>query len=829
MADGLSSAMGSRAGGPLVKLVDHVFHPRIHYFAKDFDEQEGFRFTFEIGTGQKIETGVYLHWLQGKPVDVAVDLSCMSGCTKGCFFCAAAVLLPPTVLEPEQILAQALDALARVRRIEPNFMTALPKITFSFEGIGEPCDMATEIVAAIRLLKQEFGAAPTQFIVSTTLDRTSALAQWLPPEVQLHSLQFSLHVANHEKRQALVSQRLKTPVATIFEALDRFAERSPQTQIKINYVLMQGKNDGEEDIDALMTFLSSRPAFYLKVAYLNETGPASNAGLRPVADASSQSFYEKCKARHDRTYRYGSFRQIDISCGQLASYAYGARLNATDKDNIRELHQQIVSGTCTLFLGAGASHTALDASGLKDELARLGNLSRENTEQLSLSEVADILDQRGLRLKVQELIQEKLQRAAVPRATLKLVRFPWRSIYTTNYDRLVERAFEEMVKQGFATKACHPVRQLSELGGIPLNAIPLIKLHGCISNGQKTVLSTTDYLDGYEASIEMLFKRFELDRLQGSALFIGYSFRDAYINQQLVRLNQLAGNRGGRIWAVIPESWRSAYDRESLKDKFGISLITMTFQDLMDQLDLCRRQPVLMASGSVKRAVSGKSSEARPDVTVQVKQLCSLIANGLDSLHIQLVTGATACNKVGYLIGSQMQTKADRVRTYTWFGADQVGENEIHKMIGVKSFGHRPADVVARLLAESNVFLIIGGGGLALREAQAAMAQATPVIPVAVGGAYASDVIRGFFLQQRRSIKVLGQDSGIDANVAHDGSRILTTERLNRLDLTTHTPEVVAATVLETLEHALAVVGQVPIADGSNARRSLATFSASPS
>jgi len=792
-------------------IKDIVFHPKMPFAAKDFDTQEGIRYTLEGPLGLLIETAAYLHWKDKIPLDIAIDLSCMSGCTRKCLFCAAANS-NSIMLTPEQIVEQADIAIQQAKRLEPVFTEEVikkRKITFSFEGMGEPCDMAELIAESIHLISKKYqkDGVSVQFIVSSILDRPAALEEWVPPNVNLQSLQFSLHATTDEKRKRLMGGTARTPIEDIFSALDKFHKDSPETQIKVNYVLIEGENDGEDDIKELCRLVNGRP-FFVKISYLNNTDPAEKSSLNASKKDKLENFYYEIKKNHSKTYRYGSFKQIEISCGQLASYAAGSEIDWQTHEQIKRLYKCIQQERCTLFLGAGASYTAWDQYGLAKQLYNELSFSHSfEDSKLSLAEIADIYEHRGERKKVDLFVNEALKASAIPLPMRTMTRYPWNAIYTTNYDEFVEQSYSESVRLGFANKTCFPITSISDFQQLPNNSIPFIKLHGTISKGSRSFISETDYLDGYINHVDIMLKQFEIDRLKGGALFIGYSFRDSYIQQELFNLWKKRDIPQGQVWAVQPAREMSIDDSNRLKEKFGITLLPLTFQSLMNQLEIFRRKPVLLASGSSKRTIESVVPAKRKGEVGKIDRLCVLVAKGLQYRDVNIITGSTTTEKIGYMIGSRLEKKA--VTTYLWHGAEHIAGNQIDKMINTVRVGNRPVDVVDRMLVECNMVLLIGGGGLSLREAYTAISNNLPIIPVAIGGAYASDVVHDFFRIQHYQVSLLAGDKGIDANVFNFSAKILTKNRLERLNLSTNNEEVVADTVLEIIDNLRILLGQV--------------------
>ena len=522
-----------------------------------------------------------------------------------------------------------------------------------------------------------------------------------------------------------------------------------------------------------------------------------------------KGFVRECKAHHPKTYPFGAFQELQISCGQLASYAQPERADDGVRRQIGALYDDIRSGQCTLFLGAGASYTAWDARGLAKKLYKeLGRTTSFSEADLSLAEVADAFEHRGKRHEVDQRIRSVLSGAQVPGAMFDLPRYPWRAIYTTNYDEFVERAYSEATSVGFAEQLCYAVLNPEDFQGIDSGIVPLIKLHGSVSQGLRTVLSDRDYLDGYVESIQLFLHRLTADRFAGSVLFVGYSFRDHLIKQWLFDLKRRLSRHQGRLWAVQPESETTEYNRQRLHEQFGATLIPTDFAGLMRELEVLRRQPVLMASGSKKRSVRGATEVQRSGATDKIDAFCSIVAQGLDKRGVRLVTGATATDKVGYLIGSQM-SRRQLVTTYTWRGAECEPGNELLKMIGPREVGGRPTAVIEHLLREANVVLLVGGGALTLREALAAMSRGIPVIPVSIGGQFASNIVHNLFSAQYDTVEVLSADSGVDARFSERVMETLTPERLNALQLDKFSPVDVAETAVEIVDHVTVLGSEV--------------------
>lgn len=105
-------------------------------------------------------------------------------------------------------------------------------------------------------------------------------------------------------------------------------------------------------------------------------------------------------------------------------------------------------------------------------------------------------------------------------------------VYTTNYDRWLEQAFEHF------DKAYTKTVNVGDLPGARTDTTQIIKFHGDFDSDESIVLTETSYYKrlGFETPLDIKFRS---DVLGRSVLFIGYSLSDVNIRYLFYRLHNL--------------------------------------------------------------------------------------------------------------------------------------------------------------------------------------------------------------------------------------------------------------------------------------------------
>ncbi|GGC33256.1 SIR2 family protein [Parapedobacter defluvii] len=254
----------------------------------------------------------------------------------------------------------------------------------------------------------------------------------------------------------------------------------------------------------------------------------------------------------------------------------------------KPLIDQIKDGNVVLFLGAGASYGAKHPKGINPpngyQLAQLISdkfLTDEFSDQ-SLQYVSELAISEYDLFSVQSYIYELFEPFSPNDHHLEIPRFVWKSIITTNYDLIIEKAYSQVDPVQSLAKFVKNGERVRDKVKSPKD-LPFYKIHGCITDindlNAPLILTADQYIN-HKKNRDRLYSRIESLAYEYAFLFVGFSFADPDIRKILLLLDELKDSRV-RSYMVGP----NIKDQEArLWENKKITAIKMTFSDFMDKL-----------------------------------------------------------------------------------------------------------------------------------------------------------------------------------------------------------------------------------------------------
>jgi len=181
-----------------------------------------------------------------------VCISSQIGCVLDCPFCYTGTQGFEGNLTAAEIIAQVL-AIRNDLLHDPLPQKLHHEVThIVYMGMGEPMANETGVHDSLRLLLDDFRISRRRITVSTSglVPQIERLGEHYPV-----NLAISLHAADNALRDRLVPINRKYPLAQLRACLDRYP-LGKQRHITLEYVMLAGVNDREEDIHSLLAFVN---------------------------------------------------------------------------------------------------------------------------------------------------------------------------------------------------------------------------------------------------------------------------------------------------------------------------------------------------------------------------------------------------------------------------------------------------------------------------------------------------------------------------------------------------------------------------------------------
>jgi hypothetical protein len=226
------------------------------------------------------------------------------------------------------------------------------------------------------------------------------------------------------------------------------------------------------------------------------------------------------------------------------------------KAEIEELYSEIYSGNSILFLGAGAS-ISNDKKYLSKQIIDYYEAEKKiNLGTDDITEFVDILSSSETfsRDEFDSYVDNLLRKLDINDAHKIITTLNWREIITTNYDLLIERAYEENKREGKTELDLKLVLKPNNYFGVsPVNELKYIKLCGCLSDKKQYPLafSTEDFYDRKEF-FNIVLKDLVNTSYKVRFIAVGYSFRDNFSKNILKKLDDITWRKGRWLYCIDP-------------------------------------------------------------------------------------------------------------------------------------------------------------------------------------------------------------------------------------------------------------------------------------
>lgn len=315
---------------------------------------------------------------------------------------------------------------------------------------------------------------------------------------------------------------------------------------------------------------------------------------------------------------------------------------------ISNFGDKVLNGEAALFVGAGASRSA----GFVDWKALLRAIAEEL--DLDVDKEHDLLalaqyhaNSVGGRGELNQQLIDAFARDATRTDVQEIMaRLPIDTVWTTNYDQLLERTYE-------AAGRCVEVKlSIQNLAQARRGRdVTLYKMHGCVTQPHDAVLTKQDY-ELYDATRRLFTDSLKGDFIEKTLLFVGFSFTDPNVERILAKVReQLGQNQRAHYWItrrppkVCPKEERSnaemEYDLRKAElqsadiKRYGIQ--TVWVEEYADIPPLLKALETFVTRGGV--FVAGAALDPAPLGSERLNELSRALGYSIIDQGFNLVSG----------------------------------------------------------------------------------------------------------------------------------------------------------------------------------------------
>ncbi|MBU7573560.1 MAG: RNA methyltransferase [Hydrogenophaga sp.] len=227
-------------------------------------------------------------------------VSTQVGCAVGCVFCMTGQGGLVRQVGSAEIVAQV--ALARTRRV-------VKKVVFM--GMGEPAHNLDNVLEAIDLLGTVGNIGHKNLVFSTVGD--PRVFEALPQGRVKPALALSLHTTKADLREQLLPRAPRLTPEALVDAGERYA-RATGYPIQYQWTLLEGINDGDDEIEGIVRLLHGKYAILNMIPY----NTVDDLPYRRPSWAQAAEIARRLHRRGILTkLRQSAGQDVEGGCGQL--------------------------------------------------------------------------------------------------------------------------------------------------------------------------------------------------------------------------------------------------------------------------------------------------------------------------------------------------------------------------------------------------------------------------------------------------------------------------------------------------------------------------------
>lgn len=286
----------------------------IDYNSRNWNKERINRYLLKYDDKRIIESMTIIHLQDDVPKDLTIEISNMYNCIVGCRFCASGSLPETKIFLSAKDYLKQVETCLEESNEDPN---DYPNFYIAFTGIGEPSLVKEEIAEGINLIRKKY--KNVQINIATTGFDSSCFEYWNNKDLPIRTLQLPYYSCDLEKLRYIIQNLPKNYnlIENISKAI-KYKSNHSICRVKVNFVVIKGINDSDEDIDKMINYLSEfKDDIIIKVSFLNYTKKCKENNLFSPNSKDMLKILNKLNSTGYKCYLFGTENNTELGCGQL--------------------------------------------------------------------------------------------------------------------------------------------------------------------------------------------------------------------------------------------------------------------------------------------------------------------------------------------------------------------------------------------------------------------------------------------------------------------------------------------------------------------------------
>lgn len=286
------------------KLAERFEFPVARIHDRQISSDGTRKYLFEVEGGDLVESVMIK-----QPNRMTLCVSSQVGCAMGCKFCRTGTMGLKRSLSTSEIIRQVRGVIEDAKNFGDSFSNIV------FMGMGEPLHNFDGVTRAVKLLTEPcgFSMSPRKVTVST-VGLVPAIRKLAASDVSV-SLAVSLNATTDEIRSQVMPINDRFPISELLDAIKAFPV-GPRKKVTIEYVMLGGLNDTEDDRKRLAKMMRGMPVKINLIPYNDNAG----LGFKSPAREWVYDWQRYMSSQGLQAFiRWSKGADIAAACGQLAT------------------------------------------------------------------------------------------------------------------------------------------------------------------------------------------------------------------------------------------------------------------------------------------------------------------------------------------------------------------------------------------------------------------------------------------------------------------------------------------------------------------------------